>query len=128
MRIVVAEDKQDEGQELARLLRSLGHEVITALDGHDAVKACTEHQPEVAFIDLLLPGMNGFDVARRLIGRPHAPRLAAISGLHNRAAEQVARRVGFSAFLRKPYTIDDLQALLAPFLGSNPANQQRGGV
>jgi CheY-like chemotaxis protein len=121
MRIVVAEDHQEEGQELARLLRSLGHEVTTALDGHEAVQACTRERPDLALIDLLLPGLNGFEVARQLRGRPNAPRMAAISGLDNRAAEQVARAVGFSALLRKPYTIDDLQAVLAPVVGHPPA-------
>jgi CheY-like chemotaxis protein len=128
MRIVVAEDQQEEGKELARLLGSLGHEVTTVLDGHEAVRACTQHAAELAIVDLLLPGLNGFDVARRLRRLANAPRLVAISGLDNPAAEHVARSVGFSALLRKPYTIDDLRALLAPFAGGDQAKQQPGGV
>lgn len=127
MRIVVAEDQQEEGKELARLLRSLGHEVFTATDGLKAVQLCREEGPQVAFIDLLLPGLNGFEVARQVRGRPGAPLLAAITGLHNPAAEQVARAVGFVASLRKPYSIDDLRAVLAALSDGKPAKQQPGG-
>ena len=129
MRIIVAEDQEEEGKQLAGLLSSLGHQVFTAGDGHEAVRACFREGADVAFIDLLLPGLNGFEVARQLRQASGAPHLVAISGLKNSAAEQVARSVGFQALLRKPYTIDDLQALLAPFSGTGDAGGQKpGGV
>ena len=140
MRIVVAEDQQDEARLLARLLQSLGHEVTVTASGPLAVRACLDGRPDVAMVDLLLPGLDGFEVARQIRGnrpgtRPGAaptgagpPVLVAITSLRNPAAEEVARTVGFSHFLRKPYTVEDLRELLAPLaeLQGQPDPQSGG--
>ena len=112
MHIVVAEDNQDEAGQLSRWLASLGHQATFAEDGVAAIEACLAMRPEAALIDLLIPGLDGFEVARRL--SRVVPLLVAITSLRNQAADEVARSVGFRRFLRRPYTVDDVGAILPP--------------
>jgi len=115
MRIVVAWDQSAEAANLVRRLTALGHSVTLANNGQAAVACCRDRALELAFLDLLLPGMDGFAVAReiRTERRADAPRLVAITALRSPAAEEVVRSAGFVALLHKPYSNDDLQALLA---------------
>ena len=130
MRIVVAEDHHDEASQLLQLLSSLGHEVSVVNNGPHAVRECLEVRPQVVLLDLLLPGLDGFEVARQVrssscVGAPQSPVLVAITSLRYAAAEEVARSVGFRFFLRKPYTVEDLRVLLATVSAHGQAAPQQ---
>ena len=65
-RVLIAEDHVDSARGIGRLLRLYGYEVTIVTDGRDAVRAATWFAPHAALIDLTLPGLDGFDVARQL--------------------------------------------------------------
>jgi CheY-like chemotaxis protein len=116
MHIVVAEDNREEAGQLGQWLTSLGHQASLAENGVAAVELCKAERPEAALIDLLIPGLDGFEVARRI--QQWVPLIVAITSLRNLAADEVARATGFRAFLRKPYTLDDLRSVLTPAGGT----------
>jgi two-component system, sensor histidine kinase len=123
MRIIVAEDQTAEAAKLVRLLSALGHQVQVTTSGQATVAACLRETPEVALVDLLLPGLDGFEVARQVrAGGGHATRLVAITGLRDPAAADVARASGFVEVLHKPYTSEDLRALLDRIAAARQAN------
>ena len=116
MHIVVAEDNKEEAGQLGQWLTSLGHEVSVVDNGPAAVERCMSLRPGAALIDLLISGMDGFAVARRI--QSWVPLIVAITSLRSMAADEVARATGFRAFLRKPYTLDDLRSVLTPAGGT----------
>jgi CheY-like chemotaxis protein len=86
------------------LLRFMGHEVETAHDGQAALAAVAHFQPEVAFLDIGLPGMSGYDVAKELRARPEYDKLVLIA-LTGYGKEEDRRRsfeAGFNRHLVKP--------------------------
>ena len=116
MHIVVAEDNKEEAGQLGRWLTLLGHRADFAENGVAAVECCKAVRPAAALIDLLIPGLDAFEVARRI--RQGVPLLVAITSLRNLAADEVARASGFRGFLRKPYTLEDLRSVLTPAGGT----------
>ena len=66
------DDNRDSARTLARLLKLLGHEARTAHDGGEAVEAAEEYRPELMLLDIGLPVMNGYEVARAIRGEPGA--------------------------------------------------------
>jgi signal transduction histidine kinase/CheY-like chemotaxis protein len=113
-RVLVVDDSADAAESLATLLRVKGHEVRTALDGREALKAVTGFRPEVVFLDIGLPGMSGYEVARRLREQPDAnsTRLVALTGYGSDGDSERSKEFGFEAHLVKPCRIEDLEALL----------------
>ena len=116
MHIVVAEDTREEAGQLGRWLSSLGHQASFADNGVAAVEYCKAVRPAVALIDLLIPGLDGFEVARRI--QQWVPLIVAITSLRYMAVDEVARATGFRGFLRKPYTLEDLRSVLTPAGGT----------
>jgi CheY-like chemotaxis protein len=116
MHIVVAEDNKEEAGRLGHWLTSLGHAVSFVDNGPAAVERCQLLRPGAAFIDLRISGLDSFTVARRI--QPWVPLIVAITSLRSMAADEVARATGFRAFLRKPYTLDDLRSVLTPAGGT----------
>jgi two-component system response regulator MprA len=125
MHIVVAEDEKEEADRLGQWLTSAGHQVAFADTGPAAVATCLETRPAAAFVNLLLPGLDGFAVARRI--RAAVPSLVAITTLRSVAVEEIARAVGFKSFLRRPYTDEDVRALLAPLFPDRQPGPRAGG-
>ena len=115
MRIVVADDHEDGADMLASLLGLLGHETFVARSGPEAVQVCLDQLPRLAFIDFLLPGFDGIEVARRVrAALAHtAPFLVAVTGMARPALEQRAREAGYGAFLLKPYDVSRIESLIA---------------
>ena len=114
-RVLVADDNQDSADSLSLLLTLKGYEVWTAHDGLEAVKAATTHQPDVALLDIGMPKLNGYEVARHIRGQPWGKRmlLVAITGWGQDADKQRAQDAGFDHHLTKPVVLDDLRKLLA---------------
>ena len=114
-KVVVVDDHRDVALAVDFALRALGHEVFVAHDAPDALRAVIEQRPDLVLIDLVMPVIDGWQLARsiRELGLPRTPRLVAISG--HVSAEDRARsaEAGFDMHLAKPIAIDDLQRLLS---------------
>jgi PAS domain S-box-containing protein len=121
-RVLVVEDNRDAAESLARLLRAAGHEVRTAYDGPAALAEARAFQPQVVFSDIDLPGMDGYEVARRLRQEygPVGPLLVAVTGLGQEGDRRRALEAGFDDFLVKPVDPDALQRLLGRPAGPPP--------
>src|SRR4051812_42727530 len=107
-RVLIAEDHVDSATGIGRLLRLHGYEVTIVTDGRDAVHAATRFAPQAALIDLTLPGLDGFDVAKQLRGlaATRACRLIAMTGWTADECADRARAAGFDEHLVKPISID----------------------
>jgi CheY-like chemotaxis protein len=111
----VVDDQPDSTDSLALFLRLRGHEVRIAHDGPSALDEIERHRPDVVFLDLGLPGMSGYDVARRVRRTEDlgALRLVALTGYGTDADRQKTRDAGFDVHLAKPVDPRALDALLA---------------
>lgn len=119
-RIVVVDDNGDLREMLELLLTSLGHEVHTAADGPSGVERILSVEPEIAFVDVGLPGFDGYTVAEKVRAGNGASRLVAISGYGQAEDRARALGAGFDEHLRKPVGARDLEAMLARFTGGAP--------
>jgi CheY-like chemotaxis protein len=104
------DDNVDAGESTAMLLRLRGHEVATAHDGPSALDAVREFNPGIVLLDIGLPGMSGYDVARHLRAQPKYQSLVliAITGYGQPRDRQQTQEAGFDRHLVKPV---DQQAL-----------------
>lgn len=113
-RIVVIDDNADIRETLEEVLKLWGHEVTTAADGTSGVRAVLETRPEIALVDVGLPGMNGYEVARALRREGLGSlRLIAVTGYGQPSDKALASDAGFDAHLLKPVSLDDLEKLLS---------------
>jgi PAS domain S-box-containing protein len=101
-RVLLVDDNQDAAEMLAALLRSVGHEVVVAFDGPSALTRLGGFTPDVALLDIGLPVMDGYDLARRLQELPSSPRLIAITGYGQEHDQARTKQAGFAAHLVKP--------------------------
>lgn len=113
-RLLVVDDNQDAAVSLAMLLRLLGHEVEIAHDGASAIALATTFAPHLVFLDLGMPGMNGYEVARRLRAHPGMDTvvLAALTGWGQQEDRRRTFEVGFNHHLVKPLEVSALQRVL----------------
>jgi CheY-like chemotaxis protein len=113
-RVLVADDNRDSGKTLAALLRIDGHEVMVVHDGPGALSAFEAFQPEVALLDIGMPGLNGYEVALRMRRSPSgAPlKLIAITGWGQESDKERAFAAGFDHHLTKPVDPQRLAELL----------------
>jgi len=113
--ILIVEDNDDARESLRLLLESLGHRVIEAGDGQRALALALNHQPEVVLIDLGLPGLDGYEVARALrssaTGKTAA--LIAVTGYGQAEDRRRSKEAGFDAHLVKPVSQSLLSSLIA---------------
>jgi PAS domain S-box-containing protein len=133
-RILVVDDSRDAADSLGLLLKFLGAEVHTAHDGPAALEALETHRPSVVLLDIGLPGMDGFEVARQARQRPEGRdvTLIALTGWGQEEDRRQSREVGIDHHLVKPVDLGALQALLASLppqpqgAGSVPAPEGEG--
>jgi signal transduction histidine kinase len=113
--VLIVEDNHDAREGLRLLLESWGHRVEEASDGEEGVSRALGGKPDVALIDVGLPGLDGYEVARAIRGGEggQAIRLVAVTGYGQPEAIQRAHEAGFSAHLVKPLDPDALRRLLA---------------
>ena len=114
-RILVVDDNVDAAMSTALLLRLLGHHVETVYDGPSTLEAVQAFHPEVILLDLGLPGMSGFDVARTLRAQPEHRELllVAVTGYGQEAARRQSDEAGFDRHLVKPVEPSALVKALA---------------
>lgn len=112
-RVLIIEDNPDGRESLRLLLSLLGFEVDVAADGREGLRKALDGHPEVAIIDLGLPGLDGFEVARRVraaLGRRVV--LLAYSAYARDDAPCRVREAGFDAHLVKPATLEEFMPWL----------------
>ncbi len=117
LHILVVEDNADGALSLAMLLRMYGHVVETVANGPAALESVRTHEPDVVLLDIGLPGMSGYEVARRLIGpRPRkTPLVIAVTGFGQAEDRRRCAESGIDMHLLKPVEPEYLQAVLARF-------------
>lgn len=116
-RILLVEDSTDAREALQRLLELDGHAVVVAADGHEALTRAAEVAPDIALIDIGLPVLDGFEVARRLRATPLGSkmRLIALTGYGRSDDRARVIEAGFDDHLVKPVDPDALaRQLTAP--------------
>jgi CheY-like chemotaxis protein len=114
-RVVVIEDNPDIRDSLRTLLDMWGHEVAMAADGRAGLERVLSERPDVVLIDIGLPGMNGYDIARAIRASPshRGLRLIAVTGYGQPADKELALEAGFDSHLLKPIAPDILRRVLA---------------
>ncbi len=114
-RILLADDNVDFSSSLATMLRSLGHELLVAEDGLRALEAAPSFQPDFAFLDIGLPGLNGYALARALRANPatSATVMVAVTGWGQERDRQLAQDAGFDHHLVKPVEPAKIREVLA---------------
>ncbi len=110
LRILIVEDHPDVRTMLKMLLELQGFDVETANDGERGLEMIEFQQPNVAFVDIGLPGMDGYEVARRVRSRPEndAVHLVALTGYGQPKDRQLADEAGFDCHLAKPVDLNEL--------------------
>jgi CheY-like chemotaxis protein len=113
-RVLIVDDNRDAADSLAMLLASLGADVQVAHDGAAALRICADWRPEVVFLDLGMPGMDGFEVVRRLRAEPalQGTRVVALTGWSQDEDKRRTSAEGFDGHLVKPVDLSQLHAVL----------------
>ena len=116
LRILVVDDDHDTVLSLVMLLRCDGHEVRGLYRGEDVTEAVREFDADVVLLDIGLPDVDGYRVAKALRTRyrEHCPLLVAITGRTRPEDRVVAKEAGFDHYLPKPYNPEVLLGLLEP--------------
>ena len=113
-RVVIVEDNADNRELMQLLLGLKGHAVSAVGDGEAGVAAILGESPDVAIVDIGLPGIDGYEVARRVRGAAPAqsPLLVAVTGYGTPEDRQQALATGFDAFMVKPFDVEIFERLL----------------
>jgi CheY-like chemotaxis protein len=114
LRLLVVDDNRDFTDTTAVLLEALGHDVRTAYDGREVAPIVAEFKPHVVLLDIGLPGIDGYEVARRLRASPQftGATLIAVSGYGQEADRSRAQEAGFDRHLVKPVDPDQLAKMI----------------
>jgi two-component system CheB/CheR fusion protein len=114
-RVLVVDDNKDSADSLATLLQLGGHEVETAHNGPKALEAAGAFRPEAVLLDIGLPGMSGFEVARSLRGRRDTrdALIVAMTGYGQDTDRERSREAGFDYHLVKPVDPTEVRRLLS---------------
>jgi PAS domain S-box-containing protein len=118
-RILVVDDNTDAARTLAALLRSLGHETSVAYGGTQALAIAAEFRPDVVLLDIGMPDIDGYEVARQLralTGQPPV-RIVAVSGWGQEPDRRKSQEAGFDLHLVKPVDPDELMKMLGSTIG-----------
>jgi CheY-like chemotaxis protein len=111
-RILVVDDNTDAANMLEIFLSMEDHEVRTAFTGHDAIQAAEEFQPDTVILDIGLPDIDGYEVAKRLRERSPDICLIALSGWGQDEDRRRSNEAGFNHHLVKPVNIEELKGFL----------------
>ena len=127
LRILVADDNVDAAETLASILELSGHLTLVANDGLSAVAAAAEFIPDVVFLDIGMPGLNGYEVALRLRAIPELEQvvLLALTGWGSENDHAQASAAGFDFHLTKPVQFDVVNSLLAGLANPRPPRDGR---
>lgn len=110
--ILIVDDEENHRRSLAIGLRLEGFVVSEAPDGEHALDWLEAHEPDLAIVDLMMPGINGLDLARRVRMRRPDVRVVLTSAYHLSERQLERAGVGVIAFVPKPYSMDELAVFL----------------
>ena len=115
LRMLVVDDNVDTALSFSMLLKALRHEVRTEHDGPAAVNAALDYKPDVVVLDIGLPGLNGYEIAKRIRQAPSLRNvmLIALTGYGQDADRQLALQAGFNHHMVKPARLEQIQQILA---------------
>jgi CheY-like chemotaxis protein len=130
LRVLVVEDNVDSAETLAELLEIWGHRVQIVHHGHSALAEVHTFEPDVVILDIGLPGIDGYEVARsiRAHDRLSQPMLVALTGYGQEEDRRRSLEIGFDVHLTKPVNPDQLQRLLAGVCRDEGREQEADGV
>jgi two-component system OmpR family response regulator len=113
-RVLLVDDNADSTEPLSLLLQSKGHETRVAVDGMAAISVADNFRPHCVVLDLGLPGMDGYEVARRLRERPYGSQLTlvALTGWAGKEVRVKAAEAGFDYHLVKPVNWEELEHIV----------------
>lgn len=120
-RVLVVDDNEDAADALATMLRLLGAEAAVAHDGHAALRRALDLEPDLVFLDIGMPGMDGYEVAARFRGEPalrHVT-LVALTGWGSERDKARSRAAGFDLHLVKPVGLPEVEGVLAQARGAS---------
>jgi CheY-like chemotaxis protein len=122
LRIAVIDDNVDLVESMLSVLQLLGHDAYGATSGADGVQLVEEKLPDVALIDVGMPGMSGFDVAAQIRRRSwgHAMILIALTGWGRDEDRELCRDAGFDHVALKPVDLDYLRVMLGRVANYTP--------
>ena len=117
LRVLVVDDNADASEMLAELLSTLGHVVHAEIDGLSALRAASEFKPDVALLDIGLPVLDGYQLARRLreVHPAGSLLLVAVTGYGQESDRRRSRQAGFDAHFVKPIDVEALEGLLSAY-------------
>ncbi len=120
LRIMVVDDSRDSAESMSSLLRTFGNEVAVASSGAEALEQLTVNVPHVVLLDIGMPGMNGYEVARRIRAdsRTSGVLLIAMTGWGQDSDRKLSREAGFDHHLVKPVDVDLLLSALQAVRGA----------
>ena len=115
MRVLIVDDDRDFGDVLADEVAALGHEVVVARSGQEAIATASSQEVDVALVDVILPDINGVTLAGLLRGvTEHGPLwVIGISGVEHFTLDTASDRGIFDARIAKPVTLADLERALS---------------
>jgi CheY-like chemotaxis protein len=114
-RILIVEDNLDTVHSFALLLHDMGHKVEYAINGWVAIDVARRFRPQIVFLDLGLPGMDGFELCRRIRKEPglESTRVIALTGYGQEEYRQRSSEAGCELHLLKPFDVKYIESLLA---------------
>ena len=132
LRVLVVDDNRDAADSLVLLLSLSGHATRAAYDGCEGLQQILAWAPDIAFVDIGMPGMDGYELARTLRGRAtetvetaetlrvNSPMLAAVTGWGSESDERRSRDAGFDLHFTKPVALEAVEAVLARLAAGQP--------
>jgi PAS domain S-box-containing protein len=128
-RVLIVDDNQDAADSLAMVLRFEGHTTTVAYSAQAAIETVQSYRPEFVLLDIGLPNMDGYEVARRIQASGSTARIIALTGYGQAEDRQRSTAAGFTAHLVKPVDLAILRSVLAaegpPVPGATPVDRRR---
>ncbi len=118
-RVLVVEDQEDNMQIMDDMLSSAGYQVIKAVTGHEGVAMAESHKPDLILMDVMLPGLDGYQATRRIKDNAalrHIP-IIAVTSYALDAEESKAEEAGCDAYFSKPVSPRVLLAKVREYIG-----------
>jgi CheY-like chemotaxis protein len=121
-RVLLVDDNADSSESLSLLLQAKGHETRIAVQGEEAVETADDFRPDCVVLDLGLPGIDGYEVARRLRERPYGATLTlvALTGWAGKDVRLKAAAAGFDYHLVKPVNFEELERIVTAERAQSP--------
>ncbi len=120
-RILYVEDNPNNMLLIRRILQAEGHDMLEAVDGEEGWKVAVRERPDLIFMDLLMPGIDGFELTRKIKNTPelsHIP-IIILTAYGNPEMERKAKEVNCDGFLYKPADILQIRTTVRQFLGTS---------